>query len=64
MPSKVQTGPWLPWRKAQMQSISSWLDNRVALSGGIRAFGEFGPALQELRDTLGLDQKSNPAAGR
>ena len=28
------------------------LDNRVALSGGIRAFGEFGPALQELRDTL------------
>jgi len=28
------------------------LDNRVALSGGIRAFGELGPALQELRDTL------------
>ena len=28
------------------------VDNRVALSGGIRAFGEFGPALQELRDTL------------
>jgi phospholipid/cholesterol/gamma-HCH transport system substrate-binding protein len=28
------------------------LDNQATLSGGIRAFGELGPALQELRDTL------------
>ena len=28
------------------------VDNRTALSGGIRGFNELGPALQELRDTL------------